>query len=521
MTAKPDQSPVFDFLSNPATHGGAIQPKRIDTHGAAVFLAGPDVYKVKRAVAYPYMDFSSLEKRKAACESEVAINRLTAPDIYIGTLAITRDAAGLHLGGTGEIVEWAVHMRRFDEDSTLDRLADRGALNPALVDRLAQIITDAHESAPKRIGKASVAALGQVVQETLTEVADHGDIFGTETVSGLTAGLSGAFDQNRPLLARRTAAGKVRRCHGDLHLRNIVLLEDKPVLFDAIEFDENIATIDILYDLAFLVMDLWERDLRTQACRLLNHYLWLTRDEAVEIEGLALLPLFLGLRAAIRAKVLIAQAALKTDARTELSEARRYGELALGFLVPSPARLLAIGGLSGTGKSTIAEALAPHLGAAPGALHIRSDIARKRHFGVSPLTRLGPDAYEPSISETVYRRLDELAKIGLTAGRCVVIDAAFLRQKERAAIAQLAAEMNVPFTGLWLEAPVSTLKARVRQRRNDASDATEVVVTAQTSRVTSAVDWHRVDASDSVDDVTSAALAKLSCAKNDTFLNST
>jgi uncharacterized protein len=509
MTAESGQDAVFGFLSDPATYGDALQPRRIDTHGAAVFLAGPDVYKVKRAVAYPYMDFSSLAKRKAACESEVAINRPHAPEICIGTLPITRDTDGLHLGGAGEIVEWVVHMRRFDENATLDRLADRGALDAALIDRLAETISQAHRAAPKRPGTATVDALGAVVQETLAEIAGRTDIFGGEIVSGLRTGLTRAFDENRPLLIRRALAGKVRRCHGDLHLRNIVLLKGRPVLFDAIEFDESIATIDILYDLAFLVMDLWERDVPAQACRLLNRYLWLAEDEAGEIEGLALLPLFLALRAGIRAKVLIAQATLTGDPQPIYAKARRYGALALTFLTPMPARLIAIGGLSGTGKSTIAEALSSHLGAAPGALHLRSDVERKKMFGVSPETRLGPEAYAPQISDTIYRRLGERAELGLAAGRCVIVDAAFLKERERAAIARLAAETNTPFAGLWLEARVSVLKARVRERRNDASDATEDVVASQTAWVTGEVRWHRIDASDPAEAVAAAALARL------------
>jgi uncharacterized protein len=512
MTAASSQDAVFKFLSNPATYGGTVQPLRIDTHGAAVFLAGPDVYKVKRAVAYPYMDFSTLAKRKSACESEVGINRPQAPEIYIGTLPVTRDASGLHLGGEGRIVEWTVHMRRFDENATLDRLADRGGLDAALIDRLAGTISDAHKLAPTRPGTAAVEALGAVAQETLVELAARPDIFGDEILSGLRTGLAKAFEEYDSLLVRRALAGKVRRCHGDLHLRNIVLLKAKPVLFDAIEFDESIATIDILYDLAFLVMDLWERGLPAQACRLLNHYLWLAEDEAREIEGLALLPLFLALRAGIRAKVLIAQAALMEDSRPVYAKARRYGALALAFLAPARARLIAIGGLSGTGKSTIAEALSSHLGKAPGALHLRSDIERKKMFGVPPETRLGSEAYAPAVSDAIYRRLGELAGRGLAAGRAVIVDAAFLKQEERAAIARLAAETNTPFTGLWLDAPISILKARVRARRNDASDATEEVVAAQKDWVSGPLEWCKLDASNPAESVASAALAKLGTA---------
>lgn len=496
---KESQSAVFSFLADPATHRIASAIKRIDTHGAVVFLAGHNAYKIKRAVRYPYMDFSTLVKRKAACEAEIAVNREYAPDIYLAAVPITRDKNGLHIDGTGSIVEWAVHMRRFDEDATLDRIADKGLLDPMLIDQLAQVVSDMHQKAPARSGAPAAIALHNVLTESLDELALRKAIFPAEIVQPLRADLLKAYRQNEMLLFRRALNGKVRRCHGDLHLRNIVLQDRNPVLFDAIEFDESIATVDTLYDLAFLLMDLCERGLGAHACRLLNRYLWLSNDEADEIEGLALLPLFLSLRAIIRAKVVATQADLAADGDQVRAEARKYAEAALRFLTPVGRRLVAIGGLSGTGKSVLATALAPHFGAVPGALHLRSDIERKKAAGYSEFVRLVPDAYGPAVSARVYSRLRDLTAAALRAGRNVIVDATFLREEERKEIERIGARTGVPFQGLWLEAPIDVLRNRIRERRHDASDATIEVVEAQATQAPGAIAWQRIDASQPID----------------------
>jgi uncharacterized protein len=327
-----DQNAIFAFLADPATHRIRGPVKRIDTHGAAVFLAGPDVYKVKRAVHFAYMDFSTLDKREAACKAEIAANRDNAPGLYLGAVPITRDGGNLHLGGGGKVVEWVVHLRRFDEDATFDRLAERGPLGSAVIRPLAQAVVAAHRRAPIRDGRAATESLRGVLTETVAELAAAPDIFPPFAVDALRSSLTEAFEGSEALLLRRGLEGKGRRCHGDLHLRNIVLVKGEPVLFDAIEFDEAIATSDILYDLAFLIMDLCERKLSSDASRLLNEYLWSCDDELQEIEGLALLPLFLSLRAAIRAKVTVAQLELDPGGTGMRQEAQAYLETARRFL---------------------------------------------------------------------------------------------------------------------------------------------------------------------------------------------
>src|SRR5262249_28803558 len=264
----------------------------------------------------------------------------------------------------------------------LDHVAARGALTPELIARVAERVRSTYAEGERRDGEAATTALCDVIQETLAELAGAPELFAAAGAASFAERLRSEFAEVTPLLLARGRAGWVRRCHGDLHLRNIVLIGEQPTLFDAIEFDEAIATTDILYDFAFLLMDLWEQRYRGQANRLLNRYLWGAQDIAAELAGLRLLPLFLALRAAVRAKV----DALRFRDVDPSAEARdsavRYFEAARGFLAPAPARLVAIGGLSGTGKTTLAALLAGAIGRPPGAVHLRSDIERKRLIGV-------------------------------------------------------------------------------------------------------------------------------------------
>jgi aminoglycoside phosphotransferase family enzyme len=256
--ASEDQGAVFELLEDSRTHDLNEPVKRIDTHGAAVFLAGPNVYKVKRAVRFPFMDFSTLERRRAACVAEIAVNRENAPTIYCDVVPITRDRGGLRLAGAGEIVEWAVHMHRFDENATLDYLAKLGPFGPEVTEKLARAIAASHARAPRRDGEQATRVLHRLLTETANELGDYPNLFPNEQRSSCATLLDQVFVQLKPLLLRRGASGQVRRCHGDLHLGNIVMLSGNPVLFDAIEFDEAIATTDILCDLGFLLMDLWQ-----------------------------------------------------------------------------------------------------------------------------------------------------------------------------------------------------------------------------------------------------------------------
>jgi aminoglycoside phosphotransferase family enzyme/predicted kinase len=493
---QPNQGEVAAFLADPRIHGG--QPvERIDTHGAMVFLAGDRAYKLKRAVLFPYMDFSTVERRRAACEAEVRLNRRTAPNLYLAAEAVRRRPDGrLALGGAGEVVDWVVVMRRFDSAALLDRMADRGALTEALMRALAEAIAAFHDAAEPRPDQGSADAMAWVIEDNVAELRGEPGLFPVDAVDRLARRSTAALDRVRPLLERRRAAGAVRLCHGDLHLGNVCLidgrLDGRPTLFDCIEFDDRIAAVDVLYDAAFLFMDLEHRGLRRLANVVANRYLEL-RDG---YDGLALLPLFLSARAAVRAKTGASAAAAQGDlawAAALRTQAADYLERALGFLAPPPPCLVAVGGLSGTGKTTLARALAAELGAAPGAVVLRSDVLRKRLLGLDEGARLGPAGYRADVTARAYATLAERARAVVSAGHAAIVDAVCANPDERAVIERAAREAGVTFRGLWLEADEATLVARVAAR-GDASDATPAVVRRQSGYSLGSVAWARIDA---------------------------
>ena len=508
-----DQSEVAAFLSDPATHGltdGTVD--RIDTHAAMVFLAGDRAYKVKRAVRFPYLDFSTLALRRRACAREIELNRRTAPGLYLEAAAIVRGPdhrlaiAGPSDTAEGEVVEWAVVMTRFDQGMLLDRLARDGLLTDGLIEGLADEIARFHRAA-EVVGEAT-GNLVWAVEETLEELEQAHGLFSVINIARFATATRAKLSALESLLARRQAEGHLRRCHGDLHLGNIVAIEGAPVLFDCIEFNDRIACIDVIYDLAFLLMDLVYRDQREAANRLFNRYLERTAD----LSGLAALPLFLATRAAIRAKVHLSaadQLRSHRDQRAHRGEAASYLELAEAVLDPAAASLIAIGGRSGSGKTRLARALAPGIGAAPGALVLRSDQIRKAAFEADELTRLGPEAYAPEVSRRVYDRLRRDAREALASDHAVIADATFMDPEDRRMIEAVARDLGAAFHGLWLEASAPTLEARVAQREHDASDATPAVVQQQLDRDIGRLSWHSIDSDRPLSEVLADAVKRI------------
>ena len=456
--------------------------KRIDTHGAVVFLSGDRAYKLKRAVKFPYMDFSTAERRRAMCEAEVEINRRLAPEIYLGVEEVR--------GESGEN-DWVVVMRRFDEDGLLDRMAERGRLTPELMAALGARIAQYHDGlAAIRDGFGRPDDYRHSVAADIRQMREQGDRLDVAASEALAEKMPAALEPYIDLVARRVEAGAIRRCHGDMHLRNIVLIDGKPVPFDAIEFSERIANIDVLYDLSFALMDLCERKLQPLANRLLNEWIWRIAElpSAPHHEALALLPMFLSRRAAIRAFV-DSQAAAVGNGDT--SRARDYQRVALSFLEPAPPRLMAIGGLSGSGKSTMAIRRAPEIGRVPGAVVVRSDVERKRLAGIPLEEHMPRGSYTPEASVRVYAAMIERARLALRAGHSAILDAVFSRPEERAMAEELAHEVGVPFEGLWLEVPKEVAQARVAGRGVDASDATPAVVERQFGYDLGEITWRR------------------------------
>ncbi len=484
------QERVFAYLADPATHA---QVKRIDTHGASVFLEGKRALKIKRAVRFPFLDYSTLEKRKAACEEEIAVNRAFAPQIYRRVVPITQDDDGtLAIDGGGAPVEFAVEMTRFDEQRTFDHLAQAGPLDPALIGAVAEAIAASHGKAPLAPAEPWIRSIPGIIEGNNTAFRKAA-CFPTDEIEDLAQASAAAFSRLAGLLERRGRQGYVRRCHGDLHLANIVLIEQQPVLFDAIEFDPVIASVDVLYDLAFAIMDFLRYDRPAAANALLNDYLSLTGVD--NLDALAALPLFMSLRSAIRAHVLLARVDRNSrDKADVMQSARAYFGLARALIHPSPPALVAIGGLSGTGKSVLARALAPLIKPQPGAIVLRTDVLRKQYFRIKETDRLPEDAYRPEVTEKVYETLSRRATHVLAQGHSVVVDAVFANETERAAIASVARTLSIRFSGIFLVADLATRQQRVGRRQADASDATPEIAGLQEKYDIGAIDWAKVDA---------------------------
>ncbi len=504
-----DQSALIDFLTLPSTHDGA-KVERLDTHSAVVFLAGDRAYKLKRAVRFDYLDFSTAGKRRDSCDAEVRLNRRMAPTIYRGVVAVTRQPDGaLRLGGPGPVVDWLVEMNRFPQEALFDRLAASGDLALELMPPLADAIATFHAGAERRTDHGGKAGMHWVVFGNAGGFLEFGkECLERSVCDRVIADTNQELERQAALLEARRQSGFVRQCHGDLHLRNIVLLDGRPTLFDGVEFNDEIACTDVFYDLAFLLMDLWRRQLPRHANVVMNRYLARTGDA----NGLSLLPLFLSCRASVRAKTSATAARLQSDAKEReglQSLARQYLAMAGDLLHPPRPSLIAIGGFSGSGKSTLALSLAPHVGAVPGAVVLRSDEIRKGLSGVSPLDHLDAGGYAPVVNERVYTRLAETAALVVRSGHSAIVDAVLARSADRQAIERVAAGASVPFAGLWLDAPESTLVARAERRHNDPSDADAAVIRTQLSQETGRIDWHRIDASGTAAAVAARGLAHL------------
>ncbi len=507
----PDQREVIAFLSDGRAFGLPDQPvERIDTHAAIVFLIGDRAYKLKRAVRYSFLDFSTVEKRHRVLETEHRLNIRTAPDLYRRLVPVTCDVGGrLALEGEGQIVDWLLEMSRFDQAALLDHLAEKGRLDAPLIGALASEIADLHQKASVRRGGGH-EAMASIIEGNAGDLASLADNIGkSETIASLIDATRYELSRQCERLDHRADAGFVRHCHGDLHLGNIYLDGDRPVLFDCLEFDEALATIDVFYDLAFLLMDLCHREFDPLAIDLLSAYLVRTGDD----EGAALLPLFLAIRATIRAKIEgfeIETAGSGKERSKHRLAAIQYLDLAKELLTLEPLGLIAIGGLSGTGKSTVARLLAHRLGRRCWPLVLRSDIVRKHLSGVEPTTPLGPDAYSSSRSADVYRHLRKRAETLLRAGRTVIVDATFLDPAERTLIEVLAEDLAVPFQGIWLDAPRNILERRIQERHGDASNTDVNVLAKQLERDLGDMTWTVVDAGNGADQLAIDIHARMS-----------
>ncbi|WP_435627230.1 AAA family ATPase [Candidatus Ferrigenium straubiae] len=459
---------------------GCFPPRsRIEeTHISWVLLAGNDAYKIKKSVDLGFLDFSTLEKRRFYCDEELRLNRRLAPDLYLDVVAIG-SSPEQPLPGGEPAIEYAVHMRRFPRSAMMDLLLADGQITPLHIDRLAAIIAQFHAALPPAAADSpfgSPAVIQEAVLENFAQLAPSleasADLAMLEKVR-LASALE--FAACEPLFRQRKAAGCVRECHGDLHLGNIVLLDDIPVPFDGIEFSETLRWIDVISEIAFTAMDLMQRGRPQFAWRFLDKYL----EQAGDYGGAGVLRYYLAYRAMVRAKVAAIRANQEDPAQAqhELAACRSYLALAHDCLARRRPALIITHGLPGCGKSTFAQIALERFGA----IRIRSDVERKRLFGLAALadsrSQTGSGIYGEEATRRTYERLHELARGLLAAGFPVIVDAAFLRHAERENFRVLAQAMDAPFVIACVQADEAVLKDRLAQRRSRADDASEADAT--------------------------------------------
>lgn len=445
---------VIAFLSNGGSYGmpGAIVT-RVETHCSIVFLVGNRAYKLKRQIAFSNLDYSTIDRRAAACRAELELNRRTAPELYLAVRAIRRGPDGqLGFDTEGHILDWVVEMCRFDQAELFDHLADANLLTPALLRALADEIAAFHRAAEETSEFGGAAGLRATIERNRDDQRTVEAVLGKDSVETLHEASLVALGRISDLLDQRRNEGKVRRCHGDLRLANICLFDGRPTLFDAIEFCDEISCIDVLFDLAFLLMDLHQRGLAFLSNIVFNRYFDATGNK----DGLTAVPLMLSVRAANRAFTLafaVQRQAEPEKARHVATTARTHLALALSSLGDFAPRMIAIGGLNSSGKSVLANALAADFAPAPGARVLRSDTVRKEILGLGLDARPPAAAYAPQVTARVYAALAAEAKRALAVGFSVIIEASFMQSTQHEAFAAIAGSASVPFIGLWLGAP--------------------------------------------------------------------
>ncbi|MBS0336451.1 MAG: AAA family ATPase [Proteobacteria bacterium] len=460
--------------------GASGPPARVDlleTHISCVLLAGDYAYKIKKPVNLGFLDFTTLAARRFCCEEELRLNRRTAPSLYLDVVPITGSASDPVLGGDGPPIEYAVRMRRFPQDALLDRMARGGTLQEASLDDLGVRVAQFHQGLQPAGADRPFASPAQVLAAAMQNFDQIQSLAGPGTDAAALAALRDWTAREHAALeavfGARKREGYVRECHGDLHLGNIVMLDGAPVPFDGIEFNAEFRWIDVMNEVAFLVMDLEEHRLPGLAFRFLNRYLETGGDYA----GVAVLRFYIVYRALVRAKVACIrghQPGLDAGAQEfAAAEYAHYLGFAQGIAARGRGALILMHGVSGSGKTTIARQLA----AALQAVHLRSDVERKRLHGLEAgaRTRSGPAAgiYSPADTERTYARLASLAREVMAAGYPVIVDAAFLDAGRRSSFRALAREAGAPFAIVSCEAPDTVLRERVARREAQGADASE------------------------------------------------
>jgi len=457
----------------------------VETHASWLLLAGQFAYKIKKPVTLPFLDYGTLARREACCRAELALNRRLAPELYLDVVPIGGSPAQPRFGELPAI-EWAVRMRRFDEDGRLDHMAVRGDLQGGHLSQLAATLCEFQRTAAIATTAMRFGAPEQVLaaaRENFVELRQLLPAAGQAPVEALAAWTEAEFARRAGDFAARKAGGFIREGHGDLHLGNLVLIGDRVTPFDCIEFNEDFRWNDPASEIAFVWIDLLDHDRPGLAAWFLNAWL----ENGGDFAALRVLRFYAVYRAVVRAKVAVLRARQENPetARSELDAARGYLDLAWRIAVPSAPTLVITCGLSGSGKTTASSArlLDTTLEGAGSIVRLRSDVERKRLFGLTPhdKSNSAPDGgiYTAEATMRTYARLRQLAGELLAAGWPVIVDAAFLKRAERDSFAALATELGVGFNIIAAEAPAEELRRRLRARSGDASEATVAVLERQ------------------------------------------
>lgn len=461
-------------------------PRHVETHISHVLLHGGHAYKLKKVLTTSFLDQSTLARRRAACAEELRLNRRLAPQLYLDVVPITGTIDAPTLDGDGPVLDVAVKMRAFDEEMLWDRLAAHGALHAADIDDLAAVLARLHAEAAVAAPDGRFGTPAQVRPTLLDSLRDldtaaPSDLAGHGTLSRICAWEAQNFTRLDPVMTRRLKQGRVRECHGDLHLGNVAREGEHCLVFDGIEFNDEFRWLDVMSEIAFMAMDLHAHGLPALAHRFVDAYL----QHSGDYDGLRVFDYYLVHRALVRAKVaqLRAHQAAGPLRREAVTTEQRYLALAARFVAPRARALLITHGLSGSGKTTLTQGLLETLGA----VRVRADVERKRLAGLSALqssgSARGAGLYGAAMSNTTYARLLDAASAVLEGGWPAIVDATFLRLADREAARRRAAELGVPFVILHFTAASEVLRARVRQRTalgNDASEADEAVLAQQT-----------------------------------------
>jgi hypothetical protein len=478
--AATDQASLLRALRNPRIFGpGTRAVTLLETHISYVLLTGEYAYKIRKAVNLEFLDFTTLAARQHDCQEELRLNHDLAPSIYLDVVAITGTIADPMIGGDGPALEYAVRMRQFQRDALLSDLLARGTLAPSHIDELAGLVADFHARTRRAAADMPYGRPDDVLQparQNFTQLCATTDAPRERIdLDALQAWTETEYEACVSIFAARRRQGFVRECHGDLHLGNIVLIEGSITLFDRLEFNESMRWIDVMNDVAFVVMDLQERSRRDLAARFLTAYLEATGD----YDGLSVLPFYLVYRSMVRAKVArlrVSQLGAPADRAHVLADGRAYLELARRQSRRAAGAIVITHGLPGSGKTTYSQAVVENLEA----VRIRTDIERKRLHGLGALASsqsgVGGGLYTTEATDRTYAHMCALAREVVAAGYVVVVDGAFLQHRHRQLFREAAVTLHVPFVIMSLSASASTLQSRILHRHEQADDASEATL---------------------------------------------